>query len=128
MSLARLGRRARLASARLHTAQDPGLVGLAVAGAALVGHIILVWERPQDAGAGAGGGAGRQHGCAGADHPSGNGKGGCCGLPVQHAGHLEQGDREGPERDQPGPSCIWWRINPRSSSACLSLVAMSAPP
>src|SRR5215218_3446358 len=66
MSLARLGRRARLAVARLHTAQDRGLVGLAVAGAALVGHIVLVRERPQDAGAGAGGLRRRQRGVRGA--------------------------------------------------------------
>jgi hypothetical protein len=38
------------------------------------------------------------------------------------------GGWRGPECDQPGPELIWWRINPRSSSARFSLVAMSAPP
>jgi hypothetical protein len=60
-------------------------------------------EATQDAGAGAGSGAGRQHRRAGTNHPSGDSKGRCRGLPVQHAGHLEQGDREDPECDQPGP-------------------------
>src|SRR5215207_687751 len=127
MSLAAVARIA-LAVARLHTAQDRGLVGPAVEGAAPVGPVVLVRERPKDAGAGAGGGTSRQYGCAGTNHASGNGKGGRCGLPVQHAGHLEQGYREGAERDQPGPEPHLVADQSAVVECLLFLVAMSVPP
>jgi hypothetical protein len=105
MSLAVLGRPAGSALAHLRSGHDQVLVGLAVAGAALVGgHIVLVRKRPQDAGAGAGSGAGRQHRRAGTNHPSGDSNGRRRGLPVQHAGHLEQGDGEAPNAISPAPS------------------------
>ena len=54
MSLTARGWRARLTNARRTPAPDLAVARVAAGGAVLVvGHSFLVWERPQDAGAGA---------------------------------------------------------------------------
>ena len=118
-------------------ARDLAVAAMAVGRAVVVvSPAVLVRKRPQDAGAGARSGTGRQHGRARADDGRGNGEGRGHGLPVQHATHLEKGDRERAERDQPAPSRICERISARSSSACfpsalrllVGEVATSLPP